>query len=699
MNNEIDNLKMNGESLDIAAQRRSELKQLFPSVFTEAKDENGNLVSSINFERLKAELGSFSDIYEGRRERYGMEWPGKRDCMKVIQEPSRATLKPCPEESVDWDTTKNLFIEGDNLEVLKLLQKSYYGKVKMIYIDPPYNTGSEFIYPDNYQDTLETYLAYAGLIDDEGKTFTTNTASDGRYHSRWMSMMYPRLFLARNLLDNDGVICVSISDHESSNLQNMMNEIFGEENFINTISVLSKVAAGASGGGEDKRLKKNIEYIYIYAKNSNQFNSLNHMYKERPLIDVISDMKDEGESWKYTSILRSKGAREKIGIVPDGDGNPIEIYKIKNIERTTISKIIKEEGITEEEAYKKYFAGIFSDTNAQTSIRQRVIDFVGNLEDGELLEVEYVPRSGRDKGQKVTHSYISNTVRRVIWLRDVAEIREEGVIKKEKVGTLWDDFDYNNVGREDGVPYPNGKKPISLIERCLDLYADSDFIAMDFFAGSGTLASAIQRANKKDNGSRNYVLVQLPEKIDEKEKDNQAAIDLLKENNLPLLLSELSKLRLKNVYNQNISSTSDLGFKVFKLTQSCFKQWMPKNSLSLKELQSQLEFNVDNVGDSYDKPSVLFELLLKAGFELTEKVIEKQIFGKTIFSIANDALLICLDNQLTAELIDAVIELEPMQFICLDKGFQGNDQLKANTAQAFKARSQNSESEMVFKVV
>ena len=259
-NSETQPEKMTGESLDIAAQRQQELKQLFPGVFTETKDENGNVVSSIDFERLKAELGTFSDIYEGRRERYGMEWPGKRDCMKVIQEPSRATLKPCPEESVDWDTTKNLFIEGDNLEVLKLLQKSYYGKVKMIYIDPPYNTGNEFIYPDNYQETLDTYLAYAGLLDDEGKKFTTNTASEGRFHSKWMNMIYPRLFLARNLLQDDGVICISINDNELYNLKQISDQIFGEENFIATL-------VWEKGRKNDaKRVSVGHEYMVLYAK-------------------------------------------------------------------------------------------------------------------------------------------------------------------------------------------------------------------------------------------------------------------------------------------------------------------------------------------------------------------------------------------------------------------------------------------------
>ncbi len=224
--------KMNGNSLDISAENRARLKALFPTVFTETVNDKGELVESVDFEKLKAELGTFTDLFENRRERYGMDWPGKKDALRLIQTPSAATLKPCRDESVNFDTTENLFIEGDNLEVLKLLQKSYYGKVKMIDIDPPYNTGKEFIYPDNFSESLETYLKYAGLIDGDGKKFSTNTANEGRFHTKWLNMMYPRLYLARNLLRDDGVIFISIDDNEVSNLRKLCDEIFGEENFV-----------------------------------------------------------------------------------------------------------------------------------------------------------------------------------------------------------------------------------------------------------------------------------------------------------------------------------------------------------------------------------------------------------------------------------------------------------------------------------
>ena len=249
INEDIMPSRMPLESMDVAEEKRQQLKQLFPEVFNEDK---------VDFEQLQRVLGESIDT---GKERYGLTWPGKADCMKVIQEPSRATLKPCREESVNFDNTENLFIEGDNLEVLKLLQKSYFGKVKMIYIDPPYNTGKEFIYPDNYQETIETYMAYAGLVDDEGKKFSTNATTEGRFHSKWLNMMYPRLYMAKNLLREDGVILVSIDDAEFTRLREIMDSIFGEENFAGSIIW--------QGGrkNDSKRLSVVHDYILVYAKN------------------------------------------------------------------------------------------------------------------------------------------------------------------------------------------------------------------------------------------------------------------------------------------------------------------------------------------------------------------------------------------------------------------------------------------------
>ena len=610
--------KMPLTSMDIAAEKRDALKELFPEVFSEDK---------IDFDQLKRVLGEW---VESGKERFGLTWPGKAECMRIIQSPSIATLKPDREQSVNFDETENVFIEGDNLEVLKLLQKSYFGKVKMIYIDPPYNTGKEFIYPDKYEENIDTYLAYTGQTDEKGRKFSTNTDAGGRYHSNWLNMIYLRLYLAKNLLQTDGYICVSIGEDEVGNLRSVLDDIFGEENFINCISVLSKVAAGASGGGEDKRLKKNIEYILVYCRDSSEFHSVSHVHSKLDLMDVINQMKEDRKSWKYTSIITGLGERSYFGSTQDGDGNEIKIFKRTGFTRTTINAVIKSEGLTEEQAYKNNFEGIFSDTNAQTSIRTRVIDAVGSLNADEILDVEYVPRSGKDKGQLVSHQYISNTVRRVIWLRDVAELENTKIFKREKVGTFWGDIDYNNIGREAETPFPNGKKPIKLIQKCLSIAESQEGLCLDFFAGSGSLGHAVYDLNAREGTRWKFLLVQLPEVIDQKNKDNAAVIAFCKKHGLPFNLSEVSRQRLRNSRTEDLLGAKvDTGFRTLSLSKSSFRLWFGESD----ELEAQIDLHVQNVETGAISEDIVYEPLLKSGFPLTTKVEAKTLAGKTVYRI------------------------------------------------------------------
>ncbi|MCM2529142.1 site-specific DNA-methyltransferase [Shewanella algae] len=614
---------MSGESLDIAAQRRDELKQLFPGVFTETKDADGNVVSSIDFERLKAELGTFSDIYEGRRERYGMEWPGKRDCMKVIQEPSRATLKPCPDESVDWDTTKNLFIEGDNLEVLKLLQKSYYGKVKMIFIDPPYNTGNEFIYPDNYQESLETYLSFAGLTDDSGKTFTTNTTSEGRYHSKWLSMMYPRLFLSRNLLKNDGVIFVAIDDHEVENTRRLLNEIYGEENFI--ANIIWQHSVQPKG------------YLGIFSVHHNHI----LMYRKTEDFELKPLERTDEDNKAYSNNDNDPKGPWRTGDVRNALFRPNLKYPITTPSGKTILPPENGWRWSKDTLSSKIATGEIFFNEDETKIIRKI--YLNDLE-GRTPETIWF---GKDAG--TTRSAIK---------------------------TLKSEFD--------GEAVFDTVKPIELIKRMMKISGvNKGDLVLDFFAGSGSTAVSVL-----ENGQANFILIQLPEKIDDTKPHGKAAIKQGFNK-----ISEITCERIKRNLKKNV------GVRVFKLSHSCFKEWQADATISLEQMQAQLELSVNHIIEGKSQEDILFEILLKAGFEPTESVNKLDLCSKSVYSIANGALLICLEDQLTTELIDEVIALEPMQFICLDKGFQGNDQLKANTAQAFKARSQDSEAEMVFKVV
>ena len=667
--------EQDGESLDIVRENVEALKTLIPEAFTE---------DGIDFDTLRQLLG---DEIDDGEEKYGLTWFGKKKARQIALTPSTGALRPYPQESQEWRSTKNLFIEGDNLEVLKLLQRSYAGKITTIYIDPPYNTGNELIYPDQYQETLDTYLRYTGQKDDDGLKITSNVESGGRYHTNWMKMMYPRLKLAKSLLANDGVICVSISDIELANLHSMLEEIFGSENFVNIISVLAKVSAGASGGGEDKRLKKNIEYVVIFAKNLSEFNTLAHLYKNTPLMDVISDMRDAGESWKYTSVLLGADPRIHLGTVEDGDGNPIEVYKRSGVQRTTINKVCREEGLSEEEAYKKYLPKIFSDTNAQTSIRARVIDFVGNLDDSEMLEVEYVPRSGKDKGKKVTHSYINNTVRRVIWLADVAQVVNGKVQKLERLGTYWNHFDYNNVGKEGGVPFPEGKKPISLIQQCLELRQDNSGIVLDFFAGSASTAHATMSQNLKDGGDRRYILVQLPEPISDK-KEYESVRNFAAESGIDATVSALARERIRrassDIKRANPEHEGDLGFKVFKLDSSNIRAWNPDSS----DLEKSLLDHSENLLEGRSEEDVLYELLLKRGVDLTVPIENREVAGKTVYSIGYGVLFACLDETVDKSEIEAIgqgiidwrTELEPAsdtQVVFRDSAF-ADDIAKTN---------------------
>ena len=281
------------KSMDVAEDQRRQLAQMFPEVVTETRTPDGKLTRAVDFEKLKAVLGTFSEVLENQKERYGMTWPGKNECLKIIQQPSIATLKPCREESVNFDQSENLFIEGDNLEVLKLLQKAYYGKIKMIYIDPPYNTGKEFIYPDKYAETLDTYLAYTGQVDAEGRKFNANTKAEGRFHSKWLSMMYPRMYLAANLLSDDGVCFVSIDDNELHNLLALLNEVFGEECFVVTL-VWEKKKKGAFLAGDVTNIK---EYVVAFAKNNVAFTGL------------IGEIARETETYPVIKTTNTRGTR------------------------------------------------------------------------------------------------------------------------------------------------------------------------------------------------------------------------------------------------------------------------------------------------------------------------------------------------------------------------------------------------------
>lgn len=391
-----------------------------------------------------------------------LTWIGKGEEPKL--EPR--ILIENPEYSYGDPNTGNMLIHGDNLLALKALEQDYAGKVKCIYIDPPYNTGAAF---EHYDDGIE--------------------------HSIWISLMYQRLQLLHKLLKREGVIFVQLDDNEVAYCRVIMDEIFGRQNFINQVSVKMKQTAGASGGGEDKKLKKNVEYILIYARDMEKFEPFYPVYDETDLFELIDEMESNGQSWKYTSVFVEKGDFIEERTVYDGTGEPIVVKKYKGIKRTTVSKLQNQS--SRENIYREYFENIFSDTNAQTSIRTRIIDEFISLGNDELLEASYIPKTGKDKGNRVYHYYLSPTIRRVIWLKDTCEKRGKFIFKKEKAGTYWAGFPLNNLTKEGGVQFPNGKKPELLIKKVLELATTEGDIILDSFAGSATTAAVANKMNRK----------------------------------------------------------------------------------------------------------------------------------------------------------------------------------------------------------
>ena len=608
-------------SRDIAEERQQDLLRLFPEVRTEG--------GKLDFDRLKLALGEVVDV---GKERYGMSWPGKADCFRTIQAPSLGAPRPSPEESVAFDTTENLIIEGDNLEVLKLLQKSYLGKVKMIYIDPPYNTGNDFIYPDNFTESLQTYLEYTGQVDDQGHRFGTNTDTDGRFHSKWLNMMYPRLYLARNLLREDGVIFISIDDNEVDNLRRLCDDVFGAENFVECF--IWKKSYG--GGAKEKYAVTQHEYILMFARDSEALHDL--WLPPDPEIER-----------KYYKLRDEKFAER----------GP---YRLKPLEAT--KSMDRRENLVY--PIPLPWGGEILPKRQWWWSRERVHKA---LEDDELHFLR--------KGDGVSVSYKQ-------YLRD-----QDGETRGQKPFSVIDRF-YTQHGTEDlgklfdGAVLAQFPKPVGLIQQLISMgipEPGSD-IVLDFFAGSGTTAHGVLDLNKQDGGNRKFILVQLPEPTDR--EDYPTIADITKER----VRRVIAKLSDEDAGKLDLDggTAPDRGFRVFKLAESNFKPWNAQVAHDAQALEEQLDMHVDHVREGRSNEDLLYEILLKSGFPLTTPVDAVPMAGKTVYAVAGGALFICLERELTLEVIRTMAGSRPERVVCLDEGFAGNDQLKANAVQIFKTQ-------------
>lgn len=604
------------QSADLIADNIEQLKALFPEACTEGK---------IDFEVLKQLLGG---AVEEREEKYGLNWHGKRRARQLALTPSTGTLRPCPADSVDWDTTRNLMIEGDNLEVLKLLQKSYAGKVKLIYIDPPYNTGKDFVYPDDYRDNIRNYLELTKQVEG-GRKISSNTEASGRFHTDWLNMIYPRLKLAKNLLRDDGVLFVSIHYREFANLIRLCDEIFGEENFVGNITWKARVKP-VNIGEAKYRPQGETEYVVIYQKTDREG-------KFQPLYTGgVRSYPYEFNSRKYrlTTILKSnRGANF----------------------RGTMSFEIN--GYTPQEG-QRWQGG---EEEIKRLNREGYLEF----RDGTPFKRYFEDEEGAEHDP--FYCFMDT---------DWSSTSEAG--KSELNELLDDNHGFDTV------------KPTRLIKSITQSITvpNKNEIVLDFFAGSGTTADAILSQNAADNGNRRYILVQLPEPLDPDNKDQKTAADYCSKLRKPRTIAELTKERLrraaKKIKDENPLFAGDLGFRVFKLDSSNIRAWEPDRD----NLPQSLLDATDHLKADRDEQDILFELLLKLGLDLTIPIEQKTIAGKAVHSIGAGVLLVCLAPQIAAAeveplalgLVDWHKELAPVgdsQLVFRDSAF-ADDVAKTN---------------------
>ena len=646
---------MDGKSEDIRQERINNLKEIMPEVFTEGK---------VDVEKLKLTLGEDLNLQD---ERYVLNWAGKAEAFKVLQAQSTATLAPAPEESIDFEKTQNVFIEGENLEVLKVLQKSYYGKIKMIYIDPPYNTGNDsFIYPDKFSESKDEYLKRIGDKDEEGfllkeGLFRKNSKESGHYHSNWLYMMYPRLFLARNLLRDDGVIFVSIDDNEVHNLRMIMNEVFGAENFISSISRVMK-----SGGSKGSYFTPNVDFILVYAKNI-----ISTEYFRSPISqDQIANYYNKIES---SGNRKGESFGEERVYVAGLDIRPNQRYWIKCPDGSFV--IPPGENFPE-----KIKQGSKITPTSQDGVWKWIFEtYEDELKKGNIVFKQTSTSALLDQDGNRSKWNIYNK----LWLKDRLE---KGVVPSNFI----DDYENRQSASELkqlDISF-DFAKPAGLIKYLIDIVSvKGDEIVLDFFAGSGTTAHALYLLNKEDGDDRKYICVQLPEKTDEDSEAYKAGYKTIAEICKERIRRVIKKIKKEKEENPDLFADQkkdlDLGMKVFKLKNSNFKIWRNDIAENEKELGKQLDAFENPIKKEAKNENMLWEILLKSGYDLNTKVEEKKISGCPVFLVSDGEMIVCL-SKINESVVKEIVKQPPKKCICLDILFAKNDQLKTNTVLQMK---------------
>ncbi|WP_032946667.1 site-specific DNA-methyltransferase [Lactococcus lactis] len=606
--------EMSGKSADLVQENIQKLLTMFPEVLTEGK---------IDFDKLRLVLG---DAVEQNNEKYEFNWYGKKEAMQLAQQPTVATLKPNMEKSLNWDETDNLYIEGDNLEVLKVLQKSYSNKVKLIYVDPPYNTGKDFVYKDNFEDSLDNYLEQTGQVDSEGNNFSVNPETNGRYHTDWLNMMYPRLKLARNLLTEDGVIFISIDDAEQANLKKIADEIFGEKNFLAQV-IWERAYSPVN-------LKKNFseshDYILVYGKNASIIES-NGLKRSDDANDRYSNPDND---------LRGDWKSSDLSVGPAIEKNIYEIVTPSGRKTTPPS------------GYSWRLS------------RERFDEYVSDN------RIWFGPNGDAVPSIKRFLSEVKQTiVPMTIWkYEDVGHSQSASQYLKR----LFDDKAY--------FSYP---KPVPLIQRIVELYSNPDSIVLDFFSGSATTAEAVMRMNVEDGGNRRFIMVQLPEQLSEKDVAFKNGY-----KTIPEIAEERIRSAGDKIVEENplLADKLDIGFKVFELSKSNIKKW----NAEPKDLNEQFELLANNFEEGSKPIDVVYEIMLKQGLDLTYPISEIKVGDAVVYDIAFGAMFVVLGDKITSEVAGHIMkqiadeEAENSVVVLQDEKFI-NDSEKLNTIEQLNA--------------
>ncbi len=653
--------QMKMHTVDITESNVEKIGQLFPNCLTEHIGEDGKVETAIDFDQLRQELSK--EIVEGPQERYQFSWPDKKKAIRLANAPTTMTLRPCRKESVDFDNTENLYIEGDNLEVLKLLREDYLGRVKLIYIDPPYNTGNDFVYEDDFSLSTDLFVENSGQTDSEGNRLVHNTDSNGRFHTDWLNMIYPRLKVARDFLSEDGVIFCSIDDNEVDNLRKVMDEVFGPDNFQAQITYVRKT----SGKQDSNNFAKSTEYILVYSRSSAW--DCKTLIAGDNVISRYNKSDEEGHKYRETDLRKTGNADRR-------EDRPLMYYPFYyNEAKNDLIPSDKERSDLKQAGYIEIYPIKPDGTDGRWRWGlSSAIESIKFLRAGEMSKY---------KGKYTIY--------------EIDYIDKKGEVRTVKEHTFWDRKEFNSdnammefkaLGFSNQLfPFP---KSSDLIKHIIYLADCEGGYVMDFFSGSSTTAQAVMKINAEDGGGRHFIMVQLPEVTDQKSEAHKAGYsticeigkERIRRAGKKILEEQASEESVGGLFDESESKPKlDVGFRVLKLDTSNMEDvyYRPEDS-------SQATLFEDNVKPDRTGEDLLFQVMLECNLQLSAKIQTEKIAGKEVFSVNNGYLIACFDKDVNEAVITAVAKRKPYYFIMRDKSLS-SDNVADNFEQIFQAYS------------